>query len=245
MKDPYLLEMTASEPLSMEEEVKMQQTWKDDEMKCTFIILSRENCGNVLDDGSIRLENTRDGEDVMEEFVTNNLDAMVGDVNLFLSQEEEDEKKDTVQSEMDFMEAIEKYRREGVADVELDLFPSENEEQEETSDQTSKSKTSQAEIDIMVADEKYRRKGIGKEAVCLMMEYAATDLGIRCITAKIKDANDASKQLFEKCLGFTEQKYVDCFKEYDYRLKRDSPELLLEAIHELYPHESHRQILGT
>jgi hypothetical protein len=31
MKDPYILEMTASEPLSIEEEYAMQATWKEDQ----------------------------------------------------------------------------------------------------------------------------------------------------------------------------------------------------------------------
>ena len=33
MQDPDLLEATASEPLSMEEEIKMQCEWRDDEKK--------------------------------------------------------------------------------------------------------------------------------------------------------------------------------------------------------------------
>jgi hypothetical protein len=31
MKSPYLQEMTASEPLTLEEEYEMQQSWHDDE----------------------------------------------------------------------------------------------------------------------------------------------------------------------------------------------------------------------
>eukprot|EP01012_Entosiphon_sulcatum_P010737 TRINITY_DN16360_c0_g1_i1.p1 TRINITY_DN16360_c0_g1~~TRINITY_DN16360_c0_g1_i1.p1 ORF type:complete len:217 (-),score=42.12 TRINITY_DN16360_c0_g1_i1:104-715(-) len=54
MTDPELLELTASEPLSLEEEVKLQREWAEDPHKTTFILLDRT-----------------DG------------DRMVGDVNLF------------------------------------------------------------------------------------------------------------------------------------------------------------------
>ncbi len=42
MQDPTLLDATASEPLTMDEEIMMQGTWRDDETKCTFIILARD-----------------------------------------------------------------------------------------------------------------------------------------------------------------------------------------------------------
>lgn len=60
MKDPWLREMTASEPLSLEEEFAMQKSWREDDDKLTFI---------VLDKGR--------GE------------AMAGDVNLFLNDHED------------------------------------------------------------------------------------------------------------------------------------------------------------
>ena len=44
MQDPYLLEMTGSEPLNYEEEIQMQQSWRKDEEKCTFIVLLKEEC---------------------------------------------------------------------------------------------------------------------------------------------------------------------------------------------------------
>jgi hypothetical protein len=44
MKDPWLQEMTASEPLSIDEEYEMQRSWHADPDKCTFILLDRKHC---------------------------------------------------------------------------------------------------------------------------------------------------------------------------------------------------------
>ncbi len=63
MKNPELLELTGSEPLTLEQEFHMQQTWRESEDKCTFIILDRV----AYEDG---------GEDEVR--------SMVGDTNLFL-----------------------------------------------------------------------------------------------------------------------------------------------------------------
>jgi hypothetical protein len=39
---PLLLELTSSEPLTLDEEVPMQEEWHHDERKCTFVILARD-----------------------------------------------------------------------------------------------------------------------------------------------------------------------------------------------------------
>ena len=41
MENEEIRELTASLPLSIDEEYQMQQTWLNDPDKCTFIILSR------------------------------------------------------------------------------------------------------------------------------------------------------------------------------------------------------------
>ena len=84
MKDPGLLELTGSEPLTIEEEEAMCDAWRRDDTKRTFIILDTR-AGDAMDPG--------DGGDCGEvvydtDWVNRRLDLMVGDVNLFLSVEE-------------------------------------------------------------------------------------------------------------------------------------------------------------
>ncbi|XP_054745833.1 alpha/beta-tubulin-N-acetyltransferase 9 [Anastrepha obliqua] len=62
MKSQELQELTASEPLTLEEEYVMQRSWREDEDKCTFLILCRETY----------------------ERTNNEIDSLVGDTNLFL-----------------------------------------------------------------------------------------------------------------------------------------------------------------
>ncbi|KAH6596521.1 hypothetical protein BASA50_005071 [Batrachochytrium salamandrivorans] len=66
MKSPYLREMTASEPLTLEQEYEMCDSWRTDETKCTFIVLSQSMSGN------------RHGP-------LNDMAGMIGDVNLYFN----------------------------------------------------------------------------------------------------------------------------------------------------------------
>ena len=106
------MEATGSEPLSFEEEVKMQLSWRDDPEKCTFIVHETSAC---LHKG------------VETHFVaTENLDAMVGDVNLFLSEIDDDEEQEQgetaaetdkpqrIQAEIDIMIAEKGCHRKGL-----------------------------------------------------------------------------------------------------------------------------------
>mmetsp|Transcript_9295 Transcript_9295/g.56577 ORF Transcript_9295/g.56577 Transcript_9295/m.56577 type:complete len:202 (-) Transcript_9295:1181-1786(-) len=87
MQDPSLQEATASEPLSIDEEYSMQKSWAEDEDKCTFIVLERP---------------AEMGE--MEE-----VDAMVGDVNLFFNDVD-----DAQAAEVEVMIAEERARGNGL-----------------------------------------------------------------------------------------------------------------------------------
>ncbi|KAI4471168.1 n-acetyltransferase 9 [Holotrichia oblita] len=66
MKSEELLRLTGSEPLSLDEEYNMQQSWLMDTNKCTFIVLEKE-----------KYEETK-----------NEIDSMIGDTNLFFANPE-------------------------------------------------------------------------------------------------------------------------------------------------------------
>ena len=90
MQRPDLLELTASEPLTLKEEYAMQKSWREDDDKCTFIVLDRSR---PSDDG-----------------LSEHGGAMAGDVNLYFNDPEN--KKG---AEIEVMIAEERSQRRGLA----------------------------------------------------------------------------------------------------------------------------------
>ena len=107
MKDPYILEMTASEPLSLEEEYAMQASWRDDSRKCTFILLA-----------STALYRYVRGYDTVDSDEDGDIVRMIGDVNLFLN----DRDDDMSIAEIEVMIAERDFRRKGCATKALQLL---------------------------------------------------------------------------------------------------------------------------
>lgn len=91
MSSPELLEKTASEPLTLEAEYNMQQSWWLDDDKCTFIILNKNFYENGPDDVGEKEINT-----------------MIGDVNLYLNNVD-----DRQEAEVELMIAEVGMRRKG------------------------------------------------------------------------------------------------------------------------------------
>jgi RimJ/RimL family protein N-acetyltransferase len=255
MQDPTLLAATASEPLTIDEEIAMQETWRDDDTKCTFIILARDlampsnlslssspsssspssndvaNSGGCLRNNnegilsippppttkcqSIQGDNCNEESDTYPLLIEQTLHAMIGDINLFLSEmEEDDESEEGSQSnENNIMEAS--------------LHTS------QSSSTTNRSflrqqQQQQAELDIMIASPTHRSKNIGTEATLLMMHYAASHLHIRRFFVKIQKSNLPSLHLFRDKLQFEQVGYVECFEEYELECKCDTWE---EMVH--------------
>lgn len=204
MKDDWLLQMTGSEPLSLKEEIDMQRSWRDDEDKLTFIMLSKEKCttSELPCEGG---NDTNRNEIDVADYTSSNLAAMIGDINLFLSEEDSDNH----------------CKEDGDNDIK-------NAEDNVVARR-------QAELDIMIAVEDYRGKGIGREAVCMMMMYGAQNLGIRRFVVKIKKENTASRALFEKSLNFKECNYAECFQEYELEFKCNSATDVVEAMTDFFP----------
>ncbi|KAJ6319474.1 hypothetical protein OIU78_014986 [Salix suchowensis] len=91
MQDPFLLQATGSEPLSLQDEYTMQLSWTQDPLKRTFIVLDKE----LIQAGFVH------GDPHVE--------AMVGDVNIFMN-----DLDDPQMAEIEIMIAEPKSRGKGL-----------------------------------------------------------------------------------------------------------------------------------
>ena len=206
MKDPHLLEATGSEPLSYEEECEMQESWRDDDSKCTFIVHQRhpsnkEKC-DTQESNIVSTSDSEEGDSDSNPHgsfdVKDHLHEMIGDVNLFLSVIEEEE--DETEGE--------------------DQNPPKNEAQRSEdiiTNQNSQEARVQAEIDIMIAEKSCRGQGLGRASVCAMLLYGYYELNVQRFFCKINEDNINSIKLFES-LGFEQCDYAACFKQVEMEL---------------------------
>jgi len=214
MKDPDLLEATGSEPLSYDQEIQMQQSWRDDETKCTFIVHAPvDNCSFRyidIDNDDNYNDNNGDHESQVKVFhVEDNLSTMIGDVNLFLSEIDDNDDNDNDDNNND-NDINEKPR------VQIGLCESTS----KIAARQKKEKT-QAEIDIMIAEKEYRGKGLGYSATIFMLLYGARELNIQRFFCKINEDNISSIRLFQR-LGFIQCNYASCFRQIEFELYKSA-----------------------
>ncbi|KAF8961188.1 GNAT domain-containing protein [Flammula alnicola] len=223
MLDEELRALTASEPLTLEEEYEMQGKWQFDEDKLTFIILSRQPVNTDPENGpGLPIEISELGRLLPTDEQLTKL-PMIGDVNIFLS-------------------GVPLHLRQGDAPSIAPTSPDETNTEDEDD--------FYAEVEIMIAEPSFRRKGLAIEALQLMLGYATgqphafsvtqptsndpplTSLPHRhtfedspmkippqCLLTRISDTNVASIRLFEK-LGFQVTKRVEVFNELEMRYRR-------------------------
>lgn len=136
-------------------------------IECTFIIMDKELYEQSLLDGATVIP------------------AMVGDINLFITKEETEERlcKDrknlNIQSDNDITD---EYIWNG-------------------------------ELNVMIGEKDYRRRGYALESIQLMMSFAKGQLNISKIIAKISMKNEPSIKLFEGKLKFTRDSVSEIFQE--------------------------------
>ncbi|KAK1414416.1 hypothetical protein QVD17_30160 [Tagetes erecta] len=91
MQDPFLLQTTGSDPLTLEEEYQMQLSWTQDPLKRTFIILDKDLISGEFNHADPHVE------------------AMVGDVNIYMN-----DLDDSQLAEIEIMIAEPKSRGKGL-----------------------------------------------------------------------------------------------------------------------------------
>ncbi|KAI0514375.1 acetyltransferase domain-containing protein [Xylaria bambusicola] len=132
MQDEDLREATASDLLTLEEEYENQQSWRTAHDKLTFIVCQPATC-NSTSSASVPVETEPDTDATTSASVIyageDDVDArMVGDVNLFLTPDDNDDDDDgkdvgegnsgirDVKGEIDIMIANPEHRRKGLGE---------------------------------------------------------------------------------------------------------------------------------
>jgi RimJ/RimL family protein N-acetyltransferase len=225
MLDEELRALTASEPLTLEEEYEMQQKWREDEDKLTFIILARDFGDTDLDISACLSLGTGTFILSPEDPYLSGL-RMIGDINLFLkgssshrrvnnvsssSPGAELDEEEELEAEIEIMIAERTYRKKGLAREALQAFL----EYAAGFAGTFAGKTTNAQT------QKVSNTNSGSPKPPLPVPASA-------LVVRISQYNLPSIRLFES-LGFRVVRVVRVFKEVEMRLGRNDPIWQLDA----------------
>ncbi|VUG15801.1 DEBR0S1_00386g1_1 [Brettanomyces bruxellensis] len=109
MKDPYILEMTESETVSLEEEYALQKSWGRDAKKCTFIISTTNK--DLINDANEKLSLENMPALVYADNGNKKQGCIIGDVNLYIVSNPDE----PLRAELEIMIAEKNMRRNGYA----------------------------------------------------------------------------------------------------------------------------------
>lgn len=144
------------------------------------------------------------------------IDAMIGDVNLFFIEDNEDDdgvcEGNAYNSKPDGLDSKAKdceNSQERCFENNLSIDGASS-----TVDNSSRTKPLKltAEVELMIAEPSSRGRGRGKESLLLLLLYGAKKLGVEEFIAKIGAENGVSQNLFER-IGFRKTKFNDVFQE--------------------------------
>lgn len=195
-------ELTASEPLSLEEEYAMCGAWRDDADKVTFILLDRgappapEQAGWPLGGrtGAMAGDGERSG----------GLPCCLRVRRLWVRVEVEQAWRESVINSGVARRGVPARRSAAGPEAHPLLpLPPVNAFFNDPEDCAA------VEVEVMVAEPASRRRGVALEALRLFMAYLHRELGVASFTAKIAQDNAPSIALFTRRLGFQELRRVE------------------------------------
>ncbi|KAJ7481058.1 GNAT domain-containing protein [Mycena galericulata] len=190
MQDAELRELTASEPLTLDEEFEMQRKWQLDEDKLTFIVCARGS--ETLDSGSSLTPSDPRVSAL----------PMIGDVNIFLHgppphlrvpDSALEEEEDQFYAEVEIMIAERDYRRKGFALEALQLM-----------------------LGYATASSDEHFHCHNPSSIQDALQGSPLPVPATSLLTRISESNIPSIRLFEK-LGFKITKRVEVFEEVEMR----------------------------
>uniref|UniRef100_A0A803LRF1 N-acetyltransferase domain-containing protein n=1 Tax=Chenopodium quinoa TaxID=63459 RepID=A0A803LRF1_CHEQI len=229
MQDPYLLFVTGSEPLTLDQEYEMQLSWSQDPLSTASFSLFLLSIYSVSSKFSERTFIVLDKQMIEGKILHGqpHIEAMVGDVNIYMNDPD-----DPLFAEIEIMIAEPK-RLRAFCCLHAAL------------DMTVQYRLAfyvywHIDWECLITVLPWivgRGKGLGKEAVMMMMAFAVENVGIHTFRAKIGESNQASLLLFRK-LGFQDSSFSEAFKEWTLEMpvtnaKRDE---LLQSVGNMVTH---------